>query len=216
MVSIGGDDTASTAKRITDYLSKENIAIANIHVTKTLDYDLPLPERNPTFGFHSAKDQGVRIGNTTYEDARTSQNWFVMSTMGRSAGHLAFGIAISCHFPMMVIPEMFDKTEITFDKVVRLVISSMIKRKIEKINYDEGISGCIVTANSRGEVTPLYLKELQDKDGKIAPRLVEINSEFAKLCFQNMHYLSEIDYEKAKTYLDNPREYYFDRILKGT
>ena len=209
---------------------------------------------------------------------------------------------------MMVIPEMFNKTEITFDKVVRLIISSMIKRKIEKINYgvalisegvfhimpdselencginftyddhghpelgnvskshifnmlvqiklkelginiksrpvelgyelrccrpigfdltlctllglgvkklyDDGISGCIVTANSRGEVTPLYLKDLQDKDGKIAPRLVDINSEFAKLCFQNMHYLSELDYEKAKEYLDNPREYYFDKILQ--
>ena len=65
----------------------------------TIDNDLPLPDRNPTFGFHSAKDEGVRIGNTIYEDARTSRNWFVVSTMGRSAGHLAFGIATGCHFP---------------------------------------------------------------------------------------------------------------------
>ncbi|MEP2237631.1 MAG: 6-phosphofructokinase, partial [Maribacter sp.] len=91
LVSIGGDDTASTANRITGFLKKEGISISNIHVPKTIDNDLPLPDRNPTFGFHSAKDEGVRIGNTTYEDARTSQNWFVMSTMGRSAGHLAFG-----------------------------------------------------------------------------------------------------------------------------
>jgi len=98
LVSIGGDDTASTANRITDYLKKYDISISNIHVPKTIDNDLPLPDRNPTFGFHSAKDEGVRIGNTTYEDARTSHNWFVMSAMGRSAGHLAFGIATSCHF----------------------------------------------------------------------------------------------------------------------
>ncbi len=58
-----------------------------------------------------------------------------MSAMGRSAGHLAFGIATSCHFPMMVIPEMFNKTEITLDKVVRLVMSSIIKRKIQNIHY---------------------------------------------------------------------------------
>jgi len=135
LVSIGGDDTASTANRITGYLKKENIIISNIHVPKTIDNDLPLPDRNPTFGFHSAKDEGVRIGTTTYEDARTSENWFVMSTMGRSAGHLALGIAASCHFPMMVIPEMFNKTNITFDKVVRLIISSMVKRKIQNINY---------------------------------------------------------------------------------
>tara|TARA_R110000868_G_scaffold21614_6_gene89514 strand:- start:2880 stop:4103 length:1224 start_codon:yes stop_codon:yes gene_type:complete len=307
LVSIGGDDTASTANRITGYLKKENILISNIHVPKTIDNDLPLPDRNPTFGFHSAKDEGVRIGTTTYEDARTSENWFVMSTMGRSAGHLALGIAASCHFPMMVIPEMFNKTNITFDKVVRLIISSMVKRKIENINYgvalvsegvfhimpdseinhcginftyddhghpelgnvskshifnmlvqqrlkeldiqiksrpvelgyelrccrpigfdltlctllglgvkklfDEGLSGCIVTANSRGEVTPLFLTDLQDEDGKIAPRLVDIDSEFIRLCFQNLHYLEEKDYERARAYLDNPSDYDFNKIL---
>ncbi|SHJ88108.1 6-phosphofructokinase [Pseudozobellia thermophila] len=309
LVSIGGDDTASTANRITGYLSKENISISNIHVPKTIDNDLPLPDRNPTFGFHSAKDEGVRIGNTTYEDARTSQNWFVMSTMGRSAGHLAFGIATSCHFPMMVIPEMFNRTPITFDKVVRLIISSIVKRKIENINYGvalvsegvfhimpdseldhcginftyddhghpelgnvskshifnmlvqvklkelgihiksrpvelgyelrccrpigfdltlctllglgvkklfaQGLSGCIVTANSRGEVTPLFLEDLQGEDGKIAPRLVNVDSEFARLCFQNMHYIEEGDYEAAKAYLPDPESYDFNKILSG-
>ncbi|OWW23906.1 6-phosphofructokinase [Zobellia sp. OII3] len=309
LVSIGGDDTASTANRITGYLSKENISISNIHVPKTIDNDLPLPDRNPTFGFHSAKDEGVRIGNTTYEDARTSQNWFVMSTMGRSAGHLAFGIAASCHFPMMVIPEMFNQTPITFDKVVRLIISSIVKRKIKNINYgvalvsegvfhimpdseldhcginftyddhghpelgnvskshifnmlvqvklkelgihiksrpvelgyelrccrpigfdltlctllgigvkklfDQGLSGCIVTANSRGEVTPLFLEDLQGEDGKIAPRLVEVDSEFARLFFQNMHYIEESDYEAAKAYLPDPESYDFNKILSG-
>jgi 6-phosphofructokinase 1 len=307
LVSIGGDDTASTANRITAYLEKEDIFIANIHVPKTIDNDLPLPDRNPTFGFHSAKDEGVRIGNTTYEDARTSQNWFVMSAMGRSAGHLAFGIATSCHFPMMVIPEMFNKTELTLDKVVRLVISSIIKRKIIGINYgvamisegvfhnlskseldkiginftyddhghpelgnvskshifnmlvqiklkelginiksrpvelgyelrccrpigfdltlctllgmgvkklfDQGKSGCLVSANSRGDITPMYLSDLQDENGKIQPRLVNIESEFAELCFQNLHFIEEADYEAAKKYVDNPSDFDFNKIL---
>lgn len=307
LVSIGGDDTASTANKINEFLQKENIFISNIHVPKTIDNDLPLPDRNPTFGFHSAKDEGVRIGNTAYEDARTSQNWFIMSTMGRSAGHLAFGIATSCHFPMVVIPEMFNETSITIDKVVRLIISSIIKRKIENIHYgvalisegvfhnmpkseldkiginftyddhghpelgniskshifnmlvqeklkkiglniksrplelgyelrccrpigfdltlctllglgvkrffDEGMSGCMVTANSKGEVTPLYLKDIQNKEGKIEPRLVDVDSEFANLCFQNLHYLDEDDYELAKKYLQNPLQYDFKKIL---
>jgi 6-phosphofructokinase 1 len=307
LVSIGGDDTASTANRITAYLQQEQILISNIHVPKTIDNDLPLPDRNPTFGFHSAKDEGVRIGNTTYEDARTSQNWFVMSAMGRSAGHLAFGIATSCHFPMMVIPEMFGNANITLDKVVRLVISSIVKRKTENIQYgvamisegifhimpkselnkigieftydahghpelgnvskshilnmlvqnklkelgidiksrpvelgyelrccrpigfdltlctllglgvkklfDEGKSGCLVSANSRGEITPIYLSDLEDEQGKIQPRLVDIDSEFSKLCFQNLHYLDESDYETAKKYLKNPSEYDFKKIF---
>jgi len=307
LVSIGGDDTASTANRITAYLQQEHILISNIHVPKTIDNDLPLPDRNPTFGFHSAKDEGVRIGNTIYEDARTSQNWFVMSAMGRSAGHLAFGIATSCHFPMMVIPEMFGKTNVTLDKVVRLIISSIVKRKIGNIQYgvamisegifhimpkseldkigieftydahghpelgnvskshilnmlvqnklkelgidiksrpvelgyelrccrpigfdltlctllglgvkklfDEGKSGCLVSANSRGEITPLYLSDLEDEQGKIQPRLVDIDSEFSRLCFQNLHYLDESDYEAARKCITNPSEYDFKKIL---
>lgn len=307
LVTIGGDDTASTANKIAQHLKKEDIFISNIHVPKTIDNDLPLPDRNPTFGFHSAKDEGVKIGNTVYEDARTSQKWFVMSAMGRSAGHLAFGIATSCHFPMMVIPEMFNKTEITLDKVVRLIISSIIKRKLKNIHYgvamvsegifhnlnesevdkiginftydshghpelgnvskshilnmlvqnkmveiglvvksrpielgyelrccrpigfdltlctllgigvkklfDEGKSGCLVSANSRGDISPLYLTDLQDEEGKIKPRLVNIDSEFAHLCFQNLHYLKENDYKDLKGFNINPEDYDFDKIL---
>lgn len=307
LVTIGGDDTASTANRITSFLHKEKIFISNIHVPKTIDNDLPLPDRNPTFGFHSAKDEGVRIGTTTYEDALTSQNWFVMSAMGRSAGHLAFGIATSCHFPMLIIPEMFENRTITLDKVVRLVISSILKRKLEKINYgvamvsegifhnlskveldkiginftydahghpelgnvskshilnmlvqnklkelglnvktrpielgyelrccrpigfdltlctllgigvkklfDEGKSGCLVSANSRGDITPLYLTDLQDENGKIQPRLVDVKSELAQLCFQNLHFLTDEDYISALKYVKNPEEFDFHGIL---
>ncbi len=307
LVSIGGDDTASTANRITRFLEDENVFISNIHVPKTIDNDLPLPDRNPTFGFHSAKDEGVRIGNTTYEDARTSQNWFVMCAMGRSAGHLAFGIATSCHFPMMIIPEMFKEGEITIEKVVNLLISTIVKRKIENIHYgvamisegvfhsmpkseldkigiqftyddhghpelgnvskshifnmllqkkleeldlkvktrpvelgyelrccrpigfdltlctllglgvkklfDEGKKGCMVTANSRGEIAPLYLTDLQNEEGKIAPRLVDVKSEFANLCFQNLDYITAEDYEEASKYVENPSMYDFNKIV---
>lgn len=150
LVTIGGDDTASTSNRIAKYLEVNNINIQNIHVPKTIDNDLPLPDRMPTFGFNSAKNTGVEIGNTIYEDSRTSGTWFVISSMGRSAGHLAFEIAASCHFPVIIIPEMFNKTEITLDKVIRLIISSMVKRKIEGIDHgvamvSEGIFHCLST-----------------------------------------------------------------------
>ncbi|MEQ8580575.1 MAG: 6-phosphofructokinase [Marinoscillum sp.] len=307
LVTIGGDDTASTANRISKFLAKNNLDVKNIHVPKTIDNDLPLPDRNPTFGFHSAKDEGVKIGNTVYEDARTSHNWFVMSTMGRSAGHLAFGIATGCHFPMMIIPEMFNKTRPTLDKIINLIISSMVKRRIldiqygvalvsegvfhiidveelkncgilftyddhghpelgnvsksnifnvlvqEKLKklgisiksrpveigyelrccrpigydltlctllgigvkklYDEGISGCIVTANSKGDISPMYLSEFEDANGKIPPRLVDMDSQIAKLCLQNMHFITEKDYTAAGALLDHPEEYDFNKIL---
>jgi len=307
LVTIGGDDTASTASRLTKYLIKKQLDVAHIHVPKTIDNDLPLPDRNPTFGFHTAKDQGVRIGNTVYEDARTSENWFVVSAMGRSAGHLAFGIASACHFPMMIIPEMFNKTSITFEKLTNLIISSIVKSKMLGIEYgvamvsegvfhfmeeeeikncrinftyddhghpelgnvskshifnyllqvklkelglaiksrpveigyelrccdpiafdltlctllgigvkklfDKGISGCIVSANSNGDISPLYLKDFEDENGKVLPRLVDINSDMAQLFLSHLICMNENDYSQAKKYVNNPKQYDFKKIL---
>ena len=135
LVTVGGDDTASTANRIAKFLEEKKYPIANIHVPKTIDNDLPLPAGSPTFGYQSAKDMGSIIGRTVATDAKTSGNWFVVAAMGRSAGHLAFGIGTACHYPMIVIPEMFNKTTITVDKIVKLVVSSIVKRKIMGIDY---------------------------------------------------------------------------------
>ncbi len=117
------------------FLESKNYSIQNIHVPKTIDNDLPLPDNQPTFGYESAKSEGTRVATTVYEDARTSGNWFIVSSMGRSAGHLALGIGTSCHYPMIIIPEMFNQTKITVDKIMKLIISSIVKRKISGIFY---------------------------------------------------------------------------------
>ena len=135
LITIGGDDTASTANRLTKYLKQNNIDIQNIHVPKTIDNDLPLPYNLPTFGYQTAKNEGVRIASTVYEDGRTSGNWFVVCSMGREAGHLAFGIGAGAHYPMIIVPEMFGKAKITFDKMVRMMISAVVKRKIAGVDY---------------------------------------------------------------------------------
>lgn len=139
LITIGGDDTASTANRIAKFLSENQVKIQNIHVPKTIDNDLPLPEGIPTFGFNSAKDEGTRIAKTIYEDARTSQNWFVLAAMGRSAGHLAFGIGAASHYPMIIVPEMFNKVEITADRIANLVISAILKRRLMGISYGAAV-----------------------------------------------------------------------------
>ena len=135
LVTIGGDDTASTANRLSSYLKTQNVKIQNIHVPKTIDNDLPLPEDQYTFGFISAMEESCQIASTIYEDSHASGNWFLISIMGREAGHLAFAVGAACHLAMIVIPEMFNKTEITFDKITRLIVSSMIKRKLLGIEY---------------------------------------------------------------------------------
>lgn len=309
LVTIGGDDTASTANRISKFLENHNVKIQNIHVPKTIDNDLPLPEGIPTFGYQSAKQEGVRIAATVYEDARTSGNWFVVSAMGREAGHLAFGIGAACHYPMIIVPEMFNKTRITFDKIIRLIISSILKRKIGgveygvamisegvfhfmtdteitstginftfddhghpelgnvskahifnillqnklkelnlnvksrpvelgyeircarpiafdlmycgmlglgvKILFDQGISGCMVTADHIGNISPLYLKDVEDEHGKVRPRLLNMDSPKCRMVFDHgLQYLNENDYEEASRYVSNPEEFDFCKILE--
>ena len=309
LVTIGGDDTASTANRISKYLNENNVPIQNIHVPKTIDNDLPLPDGNPTFGYYSAKDAAVHLVQTVYEDARTSGNWFVLSAMGREAGHLAFGMTSACHCPMVVIPEMFNKTEVTLEAIINLMVSSIVKRKLLGVNYGviiisegvfhfmtdeeieksgvaftydehghpelgnvskahifnlllqqrlkllginvksrpveigygircvqpngydltycsllgygvkklflQGVTGAMVTTNPKGEIIPLYLKDVEDENGKIKPRLVNLNGPKAELIFnEGLQYLKPEDYEAAKQYLPNPEQYDFKKILK--
>ena len=140
LVTIGGDDTASTANRISKFLAAKGYPIANIHCPKTIDNDLPLPANAPTFGYNSAKNEGAHLARTVYEDARTSGNWLVISAMGRTCGSLALGIGEATHCPMTIIPEMFNKTEICLDKVVKLSISAILKRKVLGINYGTIVS----------------------------------------------------------------------------
>ncbi|HAN76389.1 MAG TPA: 6-phosphofructokinase [Bacteroidales bacterium] len=127
LITIGGDDTASTANRLSRFLQSKNYKVSNIHVPKTIDNDLPLPPGVPTFGFRSAVEEGTKIAKTIYNDARTSGNWFIVTAMGREAGHLAFEIGASARYSQIIIPEMFAG-KITLQKIARLAISSMLKR----------------------------------------------------------------------------------------
>ena len=93
--------------------------IQNIHVPKQLIMTCP-PYRCLPLVIRALRKK-VRIGRTIYEDAPPSGNWFVIS-LWDAAGHLAFGIGASCHYPMIVIPEMFNKTKLTLDKITKLIV----------------------------------------------------------------------------------------------
>ena len=308
LVTVGGDDTASTANRIAKFLEAKNYPIHNIHVPKTIDDDLPLPDNAPTFGFNSAKDEGAHIARTVYEDARTSGNWLLISAMGRSAGHLALGIGEATHCPMTIIPEMFNKTAISVDKIIKLTLSAILKRRLLGIRYgtvvvaegvfhdlepedikatgvhmtyDEhghpelgkiskavlfnellekemkklglkvktrpveigydvrcqdpvaydlsycselamgvydlfkkGETGCMVYVDAKGEASPLYLHDLQNSEGKIPPRRVDIAGGIARNYYKYICCcIGPVDYEAAKAYVPDPEAYDFLKIL---
>ena len=81
--------------------------------------------------------------------------------------------------------------------------------------FSEGKTGCMVYVDAYGNVSPLYLADLQDpKTGKIPPRVVDINSGTAQNYYKYIaHYITPEDYEAAREYVDNPELYDFAKIL---
>ena len=73
--------------------------------------------------------------------------------------------------------------------------------------------GCIVSANSKGDITPLFLKDFEDQNGKIPLRLEDIYSDMAQFFIHNMFFIQEKDYENTQQYLPNPIDYDFKKIL---
>jgi 6-phosphofructokinase 1 len=80
--------------------------------------------------------------------------------------------------------------------------------------FDKGHTGCMVTTDHIGNIKPLFLEDVTNDFGKVEPRLVNINSENAKMVFDDgMQYITPGDYEQAKEFVDNPEHYDFRRIL---
>jgi 6-phosphofructokinase 1 len=72
----------------------------------------------------------------------------------------------------------------------------------------------MVTSDPKGDIIPLYLKDVEDEHGKVKPRLVDIESQKAQLVFRNnLHFIHEKDYDLAKQYVSNPEEFDFLKIL---
>ena len=75
----------------------------------------------------------------------------------------------------------------------------------------------MVYVDSYGNVSPLYLADLQDPTtGKIPPRVVDINSGTAQNYYNYIaHYVTPEDYEAVKALgIENPEAYDFRKILE--
>lgn len=132
LVTIGGDDTAYSASTIASYAKKNmGIDFSVVHVPKTIDNDLPLPEGVPTFGFETARQVGADIATNILEDAKTAQRWFIGIAMGRTAGHLPLGIGKSSTAQVTIIPEEFAGKQVSLAHIVDIIVGSVIKRLAE-------------------------------------------------------------------------------------
>lgn len=125
LITIGGDGTLYLASRV-EKEAKGRIKVA--HIPKTIDNNLPLPGYIPTFGYETARHIGSELVHYLMEDARTTRRWYFAVTMGRQTGHLALGIGKAAGATITIIPEEFGNEKISFEKIVRMLEGSIIKR----------------------------------------------------------------------------------------
>ncbi len=174
LIGIGGDDTAFSLYRVTKYAQeKMGIALQAVHVPKTIDNDLPIPEGIPTFGYETARELGTRTVMNFMEDALTVGHWFLVVTMGRKAGHLALGIGKSSGATLTLIPEEWRGREIRLQEVADILTTAILQRLTEGKNYGVAlIAEGIIEYTSHEDLQTLERVE-RDEHGHI--RLAEIN-----------------------------------------
>jgi ATP-dependent phosphofructokinase / diphosphate-dependent phosphofructokinase len=127
LITIGGDDTAYSAMMLERH---GRGALRVVHVPKTIDNDLYLPEHVDTFGFQSARHYGSEIVKNLMVDAKTTSRWYFVIAMGRKAGHLALGIGKGAGTTLTLITEEFT-APIRLKTIVDTLTGAIIKRLSE-------------------------------------------------------------------------------------
>ena len=80
--------------------------------------------------------------------------------------------------------------------------------------FKAGETGCMVYIDADGTAHPLYLKDLQNAEGKIPPRRVNIDGGTSQNYYSHIcHYITPADYEAAGEIVADPALYDFKKIL---
>jgi ATP-dependent phosphofructokinase / diphosphate-dependent phosphofructokinase len=124
LITIGGDETCRAAMRLARVAPELNV----VHVPKTIDNDLPLPAGIQTLGYETARHAGVGIVRDLLVDAKTMGRWYFVTTMGRSAGHLALGIGKAAGATLTLIPEELPSRELTLSWLADTLVGAIVKR----------------------------------------------------------------------------------------
>lgn len=149
LIVIGGEGSAYLSLKLAQLHS--NLSV--VHVPKTIDNDLILPNKYPSFGFETALHSGTKIVEILREDAKTCRRWFIATTMGRKAGFLALGMGLAAGATSALIPEEFSGFSPTPEDIAAIVFSTIRKRLAMGKNYGvillaEGILDCLDAGQS--------------------------------------------------------------------
>jgi 6-phosphofructokinase 1 len=169
LITIGGDDTAYSAMMLERHAGG---AIRVVHVPKTIDNDLHLPEHVDTFGFQSARHYGSEIVKNLMVDAKTTSRWYFVIAMGRKAGHLALGIGKAAGTTLTLISEEFP-APIRLKTIVDTLAGAIIKRLSE--GRRDGVA--VIAEGVVLDIAEQDLEGLQDveRDSHGHLRIAEVN-----------------------------------------
>ena len=197
LISIGGDDTLKTANKFKLYQEKlppGALRIPVVHLPKTIDNDYRGIDF--TFGYFTAVDfLGSEVRNLI-ADAEANRAYFLVESMGRSAGWLAYGVAIAGEASLVISVEDIEGAyaateEVTHpktgqvsqrkimnvDKVIKRIVLTMTTREREGKEY-----GVIVIAEGLAELLPeKYLEGIgRDEHGHISIAAVQLARRFQR------------------------------------
>ena len=201
LISIGGDDTLKTANKFQlyqDRLPADAHRIPVVHLPKTIDNDYSGIDF--TFGYFTAVETlAVEARNLLY-DAEAMRAYFLAETMGRSAGWLAYGVAIAGEASLVLSVEDIigdlrgeetttdsktgeTKTRVimNMDRVVGRIVDMMMAREREHKEF-----GVIILAEGLAEFLPAkYLEGVKrDEHNHIAISQVNLGQRFAQLVME--------------------------------
>ena len=195
LISIGGDDTLKTAnkfQRFQQYLSDDVPHIPVGHVPRTMDNDYCGIDF--TFGYFTAVDTLAGEIRNLLADAEANRGYFLVETMGRSAGWLAYGAAIAGEASFTISVEDITGKYLTeedsgtgagprpvmnMSEVVRRMVATMRVRE----ERERKLFGVIVMAEGLAEFLPNeYVAGIsRDEHGHISVSTVNMCNIFAKL-----------------------------------
>ena len=191
MVSIGGDDTLKTANKLYRYqqgLPDGSLRIPVVHIPKTIDNDFGGIDF--TFGYFTAVEILAAEIRSLLADAEATRSYFLVETMGRSAGWLAYGAAMAGEASLVMSVEDIsgrflspDSTEqrpiMNVDEVVARIVRAIRKR--EEQEHKE--FGVIVLAEGLAEYLPddMLQDVPRDEHGHISVAHLDLGKRIAKL-----------------------------------
>jgi 6-phosphofructokinase 1 len=198
LVSIGGDDTLRTANILYEYqrrLATGARRVRIVHVPKTIDNDYRGIDF--TFGFFTAVDVLAHELLNLRADAMATSAYFVVETMGRKAGWLAYGVSIAGEAHMVVaVEDVVDDLETTeqvtdpetgavraqkrlsLDRLADRIVELIVAREQRGKQY-----GTVVLAEGLAELLPeSYLRGVgHDDHGHVSLGRIEMGKVVAAM-----------------------------------